>query len=310
MMGPVGGRYVIIELRGRLGNQLWEFASGLAIARANNAELLFDTTEIGPFDVLLQQLVGDTFREATVAQQLRVGRLPWPNRWRRVFQPLLKDVVNGVRRVRGRTPAALFINQPDSKWVPEWLSLDPPVHISHYLQSTYFFADLVDEVFATIQFPPGTPQLPSELAEDKIGPTVAISFRRSDFEPEYRLSLEYYERAIGRLGELTDLTDATFLLFSEDCDFVELAEPWLAKFGAVRNVFEIDGGPLAQLSLMADCDHVIMANSSFAFWGAWLGDRRHGGVTDRVVIFPDSLDPRDGHMDPAWRVLDAARRDR
>lgn len=306
----MGDRYVIIELRGRLGNQLWEFASGLGIARANNAELLFDTTGIGPLEILMRDLIGDTFREATVAQMIRVGRLPWHNRWRRVLEPLLKDAVNGARRIRGRGPAAIFINQPHSQWVPEWLALDPPVHLADYLQSTYFFADVVDEVFATIRFPPETPQLPSELAHDKIGPTVAISFRRTDFEPESRLSLEYYERAIARLGELTDLTDATFLLFSEDCDFLELAEPWLAKYGLVRNVCEIDGGPLAQLSLMADCDHVIMANSSFAFWGAWLGDRRHADVKDRVVIFPDSIGPSDGHVDPAWHMLDAKRRDR
>ena len=270
----MGGRYVIVELRGRLGNQLWSFASGLGIARANDAELLFDSTHIGPFPILLRDLIGDAYREATTEQMLRCGRLPWSNRWRFIFDPMLKDVVNGTRRIRGRTVAAHYISPPEPHWVPEWMALDLPAHIAHFLQSQCYFADVADEVFDTIQFPPGTPHLPSDLTAPDAGPVVAVTFRRSDYEAEIRLSLDYYERAIAMLGDRTDLTNVTFLLCSEDVDFLDLAEPWLARFGAVRNVYSIDGTPLAQLSLIADCDHVIMANSSFAHWGAWLGDRR------------------------------------
>lgn len=310
----MGNRYVIVELRGRIGNQLWLFASGLGIARANRAELLFDPTHIGPHPVLLRDLIGDAYREATPQQLLRCGRLPWSNRWRLIFDPLLKDVVNGTRRARGRTAAAHYIPPPEPRFVPEWMALDLPAHIAHYLQAPYYFADVADDVFNAIRFPPGTPTLPSDLTAPGSGPTVAVSFRRSDYEPEIRLSLDYYERAITALGERTDLSNATFVLFSEDVDFLDLAEPWLSQFGAVRNVYSIDGAPLAQLSLMADCDHVIMANSSFSHWGAWIGDRRHRGQHpdggDRVVIYPNSLDPGSGRPDPAWLVLDDARRAR
>jgi hypothetical protein len=36
---------------------------------------------------------------------------------------------------------------------------------------------------------------------------------------------------------------------------------------------------------MAACRHNIIANSSFSWWAAWLGDRAPGN--DRIVIAPE-----------------------
>jgi hypothetical protein len=61
---------------------------------------------------------------------------------------------------------------------------------------------------------------------------------------------------------------------------------------------------------MTQCDHAVIANSSFAWWGAWLGEHRHPS-TDRVVVAPaeyvggDRVPDR-WHTVPAGVHLDVA----
>ena len=57
-----------------------------------------------------------------------------------------------------------------------------------------------------------------------------------------------------------------------------------------------DQGGDAELYLMRLCSHAIMANSSYSWWGAWLGADMKGGI----VVAPNSwfgpaakYDPRD-----------------
>ncbi len=42
--------------------------------------------------------------------------------------------------------------------------------------------------------------------------------------------------------------------------------------------------PITQLGLLSECDHAVPSNSTFAMWGASLGDRRGG--PERAVIAP------------------------
>jgi hypothetical protein len=49
---------------------------------------------------------------------------------------------------------------------------------------------------------------------------------------------------------------------------------------------------------MSECDHAILANSSFAWWGAWIGDQR--GERERSVIAPAGWGPQR----PGWTPLE------
>ena len=63
-------------------------------------------------------------------------------------------------------------------------------------------------------------------------------------------------------------------MFSDDL-------PWCKEnFTGERFVF-IDEKDYISLILMARCDHSVIANSSFSWWGAWLGE-----TLDTVVIAP------------------------
>lgn len=72
----------------------------------------------------------------------------------------------------------------------------------------------------------------------------------------------YYERA------MAEFPDEDFLIFSDDIE-------WCKKqpiFQGRRFSFSEGNDEVTDLNLMAGCKGIIMANSSFSWWGAYLGD--------------------------------------
>jgi hypothetical protein len=56
-----------------------------------------------------------------------------------------------------------------------------------------------------------------------------------------------------------------YVIFSDDPEYCK------TLFAASENVLYIDNNdPYVDLCLMSMCDHNIIANSSFSWWGAWL----------------------------------------
>ncbi len=75
------------------------------------------------------------------------------------------------------------------------------------------------------------------------------------------------------------------------------------------SAYERGADELVHLALAAACDHAVIANSSFAWWGAWFGDRRveaegaaAGPAPARVVLAPADYPARFGKdvVPEAW----------
>ncbi len=78
------------------------------------------------------------------------------------------------------------------------------------------------------------------------------------------LPMSYYHEALSRLPD-----DATTFIFSDD-------PAWCKEHLSAGRV--VEGNTASDdLWLMSLCEHVIMANSSFSWWAAWLGADRRGG---------------------------------
>lgn len=99
--------------------------------------------------------------------------------------------------------------------------------------------------------------------------TVSVHIRRGDLLAEKGavLSLSYYERAIEHMGK-----DKLFLVFSDDIEWCKQA-PLFRELPHV--VFVQAGIDFLELRLMSMCDHHIIANSTFSWWGAYLHNPPH-----------------------------------
>ena len=133
---------------------------------------------------------------------------------------------------------------------------------------------------------------------------VCINVRRTSFvtnpqENKFRGALEvpYFEAAVRHMQH--NIADPVFFLFSDDIGWCR------ERLGHVQPAVIVDhsvaGRKFGQyLRLISLCRHFIIPNSSFGWWGAWLGT-----APDKVVIAPRQW-YRDARMDtsrltpPEW----------
>lgn len=134
--------------------------------------------------------------------------------------------------------------------------------------------------------------------------SVSLHVRRGDYtlaaEGNIALPISYYHQAISRFRE--QFGDPTFFVFSDDIAYTKEHLP-----RDIRAVF-VDNNDSSSshedLRLMSACQHHIIANSTFSWWGAWLNPR-----IDKVVIAPkhwhlksDSYYP--DLLPPSWVLAD------
>lgn len=105
--------------------------------------------------------------------------------------------------------------------------------------------------------------------------SVSIHIRRGDYcSPKNKIiygglcSLHYYKEAIRRMKTLLQ-EQPYYFIFTDD-------PTWVKKHLYIENSILVDcnqgKNDWEDMALMSSCRHHIIANSSFSWWGAWLGD--------------------------------------
>jgi len=109
-------------------------------------------------------------------------------------------------------------------------------------------------------------------------------------------------KAISELS--ADFGPLNVLLFSDN---LESVEPVLRKIDPELSV--VNGTMFEDLCLMSLCDFHVIGNSSFGWWGAWLGERETGVVVRPSIFplgngqnYPLDIFPESWRVEPATRV--------
>ncbi len=144
------------------------------------------------------------------------------------------------------------------------------VKILEYFQSEKYFSDYRNEVLKLFNFP----------YEFKKGWT-SIHVRRGDYVTFHTRFPPVDSRYLGtaiRLMERNHLTK--FLVFSDDLTWCKQN---LNSTKYPNSIFEYSEGKneFEDMALMSHCEHNIIANSSFSWWGAWLNQN-----PNKIVVSP------------------------
>jgi hypothetical protein len=119
--------------------------------------------------------------------------------------------------------------------------------------------------------------------------SVAVHVRRGDYLriPVFQVCDEnYYRQSMDEMR--ARIPDARFFIFSDD-------PQWCRQTFDAADTVVVDSGqaaanPLHDLYLMSLAGHHIIANSSYSWWAAWLGDK-----PGQQVIMPERWYARDIH---------------
>ncbi len=281
---------VIVRLTGGLGNQMFQYAAARAVADRLGAELLLDTRAfehvlaLRPYTRRAYALSSFKLRASlATAQNLQ----DWPV-WVVEIGTRLRFARPLFRRWHFETAIA---------YDPCMRTLRDPVCLVGYWQSERYFADIADRIRAdfTLRQPlSGANTALLELARS--GNSVGLHVRRGDFasldhaaKMHGLCSADYYRRAIDMVRKRCP--ECRFLVFSDDPQWARAELPLDASALFVSGNGE---KPEHDLALMSACKHHIIANSSFSWWAAWLGEG-----PDQIVIAPSpwyanpKLDARD-----------------
>ena len=227
-----------IGYSGRLGNQMFQYAALKAIALKNHYEFtLPNHTQIKP----------DGCFDFT------------NNKWIE-FQLDLFDGFDIICPISNNTLLNQYQEQ-SFNFEPEIFSISDNTSIEGYFQSYKYFEDFKQEILNDFKFKPSI--LDKCLKEiSKYPITVAIHIRRGDYvnHPSFwNITPEYIQESF---NYFTD-DEYTFLIFSDDMEWCKQIFPEGVIFVEGNNQFE-------DLCLMSLCNHNIISNSSYSWWGAYL----------------------------------------
>jgi hypothetical protein len=262
---------IVVELLGRMGNQMFQYATARAAALRCGAKVIFDPRslhrlnhpyDMGHFDIKAR--VGGS-KELCPTKDRWLKRLAWRT----------------LSKIEGR-----FIRERHNRFDPRVLTAKPATELRGYWQSEKYFADFADQIrqdFA-ITVPP-TAANADMMRRIEGSLSVSVHVRRGDYVTSDKArgiyavcGMDYYSRAAQHMLEALG-EDPVFYVFSDD---PEWARSNLELPGEMI-VVDINGAETAyeDLRLMASCRHNIIANSTFSWWGAWLNPS-----TDKIVVGP------------------------
>jgi len=276
---PAGCVVVIARLFGGIGNQMFQYAAGRALALRTRSPFRVDVADCTAHRgyELSHAFVVDA-RVASVEDMEAL--LGW--RRRRKVRRLLAHMP--VTALRGA-----YVPEPHFHYWPGYRKLGGRAYLDGYWQSAEYFSDVEADVRAWFRFRRPLRGANAAVAAmiEQAPASVSVHVRRGDYVADPEVArihgtnpVDYYERARARLAERLE-SDPRFFVFSDDMGW---ARAHLELPSSTVFVDHNQGSDSHfDLQLMARCRHHIIANSSFSWWGAWLDPSNA-----KIVIAPSS----------------------
>ena len=249
---------IVARLQYGLGNQLFQYAFGRYLAHKNNTELKLDIT---------------AFED---------GKGPQHRRYRLKFFNIRENFAT-EQDLKNCTLITENRPQYSGEFQEEYLNYPNNIFIQGWWQSEKYFSEI--ENIIRQEFTLKNPlEKNSSYWEHKILSAdcpVSLHIRRGDYTSyDFRYfmglpSLEYYKTCLEELKKF--FPKMTVFVFSDDLNWVKNN----LKFNFTFEFVEGCENDFEELYLMSLCKHNIIANSSFAWWGAWLNKN-----PDKKVVAP------------------------
>lgn len=273
---------IISNLVGGLGNQMFQYACARSLSLELNLPLKFRTDTFDAYNAHngfeLARVFG--LKLEIASDEELAGLIGWGRSF-----PL-------SRRILAKRPFSLlsckcFLGEPHFRY---WSSLRDCAQQGGYLhgywQSERYFASHAANIRADFTFCDELRGANLRIAH-AIGQRTAISVhvRRGDYVSNSKTqaahgtcSLEYYLAAIDNL--LQRCPGAQLVAFSDDPQWVsQVLQPRYPSMLLVGH--NMGKESYNDMRLMSMCQHHVIANSSFSWWGAWLNRS-----PDKIVISP------------------------
>lgn len=263
---------IVVKLQGGIGNQLFQFAFGYAMAKRLGTQLKVD-------------------RSGYPDHKGRVYSLGWLREPPMIAAP--SDVISTFPRV---------VEKPELRFDPAIIEgARKGAMYTGYWQSEAWFKDYEDDIRRQLTYIHSSPTMRvcRAMIQECDGVPISVHVRRGDlaadegkYQPCY--GREYFEDAAKRM--LGWYPEARFFVFSDDPQWC------MENLPVTWKVLQVPR-PEEAIHLMSLCHHHIIVNSTFSWWGAWLNAHQNKTVIAPKVWFNDDFHAKSGDICPVGWIL-------
>lgn len=279
---------IVSRIWAGLGNQLFQYAAGKSLATFHKTTFKMDPRwySLSIFGETVRRYELDVFNIcAEIASEAELQNFPFTTipklRLARSFLPRWQTFLQ-KKKPHSHLRSYRELN---FHFDPCFFELPANVYLVGYFQSERYFKQIERQIRKefTFKIPPS---LENQLLLEKMRATPAVSLhvRRGDYLLNRRIHLHhglcdfiYYKQAIQEIEKR--IVNPHFYVFSDDIPWIQAN--LLIDHPIVFVTHNQGVKSYEDLRLMSHCQHHIIANSSFSWWGAWLNPQ-----ADKIVIAP------------------------
>ncbi len=251
---------IYIELMGGLGNQLFQIFCGIAYSFENNVEF---------------KIIRNKFDKVSPLDNISKR----PTYWDNFLINLSKMTCDNINILTYNEPSYIYNKIP---------IINKNFKIHGYFQSPKYFQNYYNSIIELIGLNKQKTLTKEKYKEYFNNKIISLHFRIGDYikKPDYHLILnnEYYINAIKNILEKDNTCD-TILYFNEEQDnntvenIIKDIKKSYPQLNFIQCSYEIEDWE--QLLLMSLCNHNIIANSTFSWWGAYFNLN-----PEKIVCYP------------------------
>ncbi|NEU06808.1 alpha-1,2-fucosyltransferase [Flavihumibacter sp. R14] len=271
---------IIVKLQGGLGNQMFQYALGRAFVNEIRIPLYFDATFFRDNSANIHTIRSyqlDLF-------DIEVVHAPENNLGQFINPSAKQKYLNKIGLFR-----KTYFKELTFDFKPEIFNLPTPVYLDGYWQSEKYFERISGSIREAFDFRKHLSSTSVDISKEiaQKGTSVSIHIRRGDYisssstnRVHGTCSIDYYRNAMALMEK--KIKSPFYYFFSDDTDWVQdnlidgLENCCLISHNTGSDSWQ-------DMALMSQCQHHIIANSSFSWWGAWLNPS-----DSKVVVAPQN----------------------
>jgi hypothetical protein len=263
---------IVVEPVGGLGNQLFIYGLGLATSRRLAVPLVADTSRIEHDKKRNLELSSFSNSLAVIESRgFSPGGLGFHS------HRILRSKLGGPGQHRN------FYYETYEGFDPRFLEIPDGSRLRGYFQSwryvesveTQLRSELWNVIHPSVWFEEQKTRLTS------MGDWLGVHVRIGDYKalPGMPVSEIYYKRALDLQSRLAGTEQ--IIVFSDEIEVAKGLSVWRQFPNVTFFDSPAQASPLETMLLMSLASHLVIANSTFSWWAAWIGTGEH-----RRIVFP------------------------
>jgi len=278
----MGGK-VIACLVGGLGNQLFGYAAARRLAYVTGSELVIDPLSGFKYDKL--------YKRNYNLQPFNISsRFSSPSERLAPFSRLRRKLKIRAEGRKDYTKKSFIMQSKDMNFDNRLLEreVEGQIWIQGIWPSENYFEDIQEVIANDLKISPPEDKVNQDLAAQlhrKNAVALHLRFFSNPSDDEnMNASIAYYSAAIAHMKAQISMPE--FFIFSDQMERAKVAldlDDENVTFVSHNNTEEM---AYLDMWLMSQAPNIIMANSTFSWWSAWLGETNYD-IADRLTICPD-----------------------